>query len=63
MRRELKTFEFECDKCHKKVVVVQTRGGDLPDGWTYKEEKNCGMTDYTRYDEYCASCSKEHNSK
>jgi hypothetical protein len=64
MHKELKTVEFECDLCHRKIVIqaVNSAVHDmLPNGWTYKEEKNCGMTGYTRYDEYCQSCSKKYN--
>ena len=62
MKRELKTFEFECDYCHRKVII-QGYDVNLPEGWTRKKVGGCGMTGYTRQDEICSKCTIEYKDK
>lgn len=59
MIREIKTFEIECNYCHKKVVMQQ-RYERLPEGWGQIEVRNCGLNDYTRYDDACPECLRKH---
>ena len=56
MRKEVQTIEFECDECHKKIIVVQQGAAyNLPDGWTGRTTGN------RRYEDICPTCSKKLN--
>lgn len=57
MLREVKTFEFTCDKC-RKVEVVHSHHSrpDLPEDWGYVKVHNCGSTGYTKTLELCNIC-------
>ena len=65
MKREIKTFEVECDHCHATAIVNVTprSSSDLPDKWGYYTSHGWGMTDYSRSEELCPKCLEQVKNK
>ena len=53
---ELKTWQYQCDRCGATETVQGVLRPARPDGWTRDVVRNCGLTGYDRDLDLCPPC-------
>ena len=57
MNYEVKTYKFICERCQKIEFVRDVSSWQRPVTWVALEVNDCGLTNYTRFDDLCPDCS------
>lgn len=56
---EYKTYVISCDRCPIGGPIVHAaRKPSLPEGWSWHQVHDCGMTGYTRTEALCWNCTQ-----